>query len=67
MQAWRDGSRNKRCVIGSLARIMRERTVSMDVMRGLRNSILLPLMYGSETRHGIGHSSQESMLWKQVI
>ena len=39
-----------RCVIGSLARIMRGKNVSMEIKRGLRNSILLPtLMYGSET------------------
>ncbi len=39
-----------RWVIGSLARVMRGRNVSMEVKRGLRNSILLPtLMYGSET------------------
>ena len=54
MLTWRDGLRNKRavkgrCVIGSLARVMR-RNVSMEVKRGLRNSIVLPtLMYGSET------------------
>ncbi len=39
-----------RSVIGSLARVMKGRNVSMEVKRGLRNSILLPtLMYGSET------------------
>ncbi len=39
-----------RSVIGSLARVMKGRSVSMEVQRGLRNSILLPtLMYGSET------------------
>ena len=39
-----------RCVIRSLARIMRGKNVSMEVKRGLRNSILLPtLTYGSET------------------
>ncbi len=37
-------------IIGSLARVMKGRSVSMGVKRGLRNSILLPtLMYGSET------------------
>ena len=36
-----------RCVIGSLARVMRGSTVSMKIKRGLRNSILLPtLIYG---------------------
>ena len=39
-----------RFVIGSLARIMRGRNVSMEVKRGLRNNILQPtLTYGSET------------------
>ncbi len=38
-----------RSVVGSLAGIMKGRNVSMDVKRGLRNSILLPtLTYGSE-------------------
>ncbi len=37
-------------VTGSLARVMKGRSVSMEVKRGLRNSILLPtLTYGSET------------------
>ena len=39
-----------RCVIGSLAMIMRGRNVFMEVKRVLRNSILLPtLMSRSET------------------
>ncbi len=39
-----------RRVMGSLARVMRGRNVSMEVKRGPRNSIVLPtLMYGSET------------------
>ncbi len=39
-----------RSVIGSLARVRKRRSVSMEVKRGLRNSILLPtLRYGSET------------------
>ncbi len=39
-----------RSIIGSLARVMRGRNVSMEVKRGLRNSLLLPtLTYGSET------------------
>ena len=39
-----------RCVIGSLARVMRGKYVSMEVKKGLMNSICLPtLMYGSET------------------
>ncbi len=38
-----------RSVVGSLTRVMKGRYVSMDVKRGLRNSILLPtLTYGSE-------------------
>ena len=39
-----------RCVIGSFARVMRGRNMSMEAKRGLRYSILLPtLMYGSKT------------------
>ncbi len=35
--------------MGSLAGVMKGRTVSMDVKRDLRNSILLPIItYGSE-------------------
>ncbi len=38
-----------RGVVGSLTGVMKGRNVSMDVKRGLRNSILLPtLTYGSE-------------------
>ncbi len=38
-----------RSVVGSLAGVMKGRNVSMDVKRGLRNSILLPtLTYWSE-------------------
>ncbi len=38
-----------RSVMGSLAGVMKGRNVSMEVKRGLRNSILLPtLIYGSE-------------------
>ncbi len=38
-----------RSVVGSLTGLMEERNVSMDVKRGLRNSILLPtLTHGSE-------------------
>ncbi len=41
---------NDRSVIGSLARVIGGRHVSMEVKKGLRNSILLlPLMCGSET------------------
>lgn len=49
-----DGETNTRAVkgrsaIGALGRNMRGRSVSMEVKRGLRNSILLPtLTYGSE-------------------
>ena len=57
MQIWRDGRRNNRenvvkgrCVIGSLARIIRGRNVSMEENKGLRNSILVPILtYGSQT------------------
>ena len=52
-----------RSVIGSLARVMKGRKVSMEVKRGLRNSILLPtLTYG--LGRGIRHTSQECVLWK---
>ncbi len=50
-----DGKTRERAVkvrnaIGSIARVMKGRNVSMEVKRGLRNSIFLPtLMYGSET------------------
>ncbi len=38
-----------RSVVGTFAGVMKWRNVSMDVKRGLRNSILLPtLTYGSE-------------------
>ncbi len=38
-----------RSVVGLLAGVMKGRDVSMDMKRGLRNSILLPtLTYGSE-------------------
>ncbi len=38
-----------RSVVGWLAGVMKGRTVSMDMIVGLRNSILLPtLTYGSE-------------------
>ena len=39
-----------RCIIGSLVRVMGGRNMSMEVKRGLRNSILLPtLTHGSQT------------------
>ncbi len=49
-----------RSVVGSLAGIMKGRNVSMDVKRGLKNSILLPILtYGSEnwTWNGAQQSS----------
>ncbi len=49
-----------RSVVGSLAGVMKGRNVSMDVKRGLRNSILLPtITYGSEnwTWNGAQQSS----------
>ncbi len=46
----RDRAVKGKSFIGSLARVMKGRSVSMEVKRGLRNSILLPtLMYVSET------------------
>ncbi len=39
-----------RSVIGSFTKVMKGRNVSMEVKRGLRDSILLPVfIYGSET------------------
>ena len=50
-----------RSAIGALDRIMKGRNVSMEVKRGLRNSILLPtLTYGSET--WTWNSAQQSRL-----
>ncbi|KAK3889856.1 hypothetical protein Pcinc_006182 [Petrolisthes cinctipes] len=47
----RERAMRGRQVIGSLGRIMKGRSVSMEVKRGLRNSIILPtLTYASETR-----------------
>ncbi len=48
-----------RSVVGLLAGVMKGRSVSIDVKRGLRNSILLPtLTYGSEnwTWNGVQQS-----------
>ncbi len=39
-----EGEIRERVVVGSLAGIMKGRTVSMEVKRGLRNSILLPTL-----------------------
>ncbi len=48
-----------RSVVGSLTEVMKGRNVSMDVKRGLRNSILLPtLTYGSE--NWIWNGAQQS-------
>ncbi len=45
----RERAVKERSVIGSLGRVMRGRNVSMEVKRGLKNSVLLPtLTYGSE-------------------
>ena len=46
----RERAVNGRRIIGSLARAMKGRSVSMNVKRSLRNSVLLPTMTcGSET------------------
>ncbi len=48
-----------RSVVGLLTEVMKGRNVSMDVKKGLRNSILLPtLTYGSEnwTWNGVQES-----------
>ncbi len=41
-----------RSVVGSLAGVMKGRNVSMDVERGLRNSILLPTLTENWTWNG---------------
>ncbi len=66
MQAWRDGWRNKRVVrsrsvTGSLAKIMKGRNVSMEVKRGLKNSISLPALIINIWFRGIG------MVWGTAI
>ncbi len=49
MKEVRERTVKGRSVIGSLGRVMKGRNVSMEVKRGLRNSVLLPtLTYGSE-------------------
>ncbi len=48
-----------RSVVGSLTGVIKGRNVSMDVMRGLRNSILLPTpAYGLE--NGTWNGAQQS-------
>ncbi len=48
-EAIRERVMKGRSVVGSLTGVMKGRNVSMDVKRGLRNSILLPILtYGSE-------------------
>ena len=48
MQAWSDGRRNKRkgCQrqVGSLVRFIKGKNVSVEVKRGLTNTILLPTL-----------------------
>ncbi len=49
MEEVRERAVKGRSVIGSLAKVMKGRNVSMEVKRGLRNGILLPtLTYGPE-------------------
>ncbi len=40
----KEGAVKDRSVIGSLVRVMRGRNVSIEIKRGLRNSILLPML-----------------------
>ncbi len=55
-----------RHVLGLLAGVMKGRNVSMDVKRGLRNSILLPtLTYGSE--HWTWNGAQQSRVHAVVM
>ncbi len=50
MEEVRERTVKGRNITGSLARVMKGRSVFTEVKRGPRNSILLPtLMYGSET------------------
>ncbi len=50
-----------RKVIGSLGRVMRERTVSREVKKALRDSIIVPTVaYASET--WVWHQSQRSKI-----
>ncbi len=54
-----------RSIIGSPARVVKGRSVSMEVKRGLRNSVLLPtLMYGSETWTWNRTQQSKCILWK---
>ena len=49
MEEVRERTVKRRTAVGSLAKVMKRRNVSMEVKRGLRNNILLPaLMYGSD-------------------
>ena len=56
-----------RCVIGSLARVMRGNNVFKEVMRGLRNETVFSCQYylmNQRLGHKIRYSNQECMLWK---
>ncbi len=45
-----------RQVMGALERVMKGRNVTMEVKRGIRNSVILPtLSYASETYTGLPH------------
>ena len=49
MEEVRERTVKRRTAVGSLAKVMKRRNVSMEVKRGLRNNVLLPaLMYGSD-------------------
>ncbi len=46
----RDRTEKGRQVMGALERVMKGRNVSMEVKKGMRNSVILPtLSYASET------------------
>ncbi len=52
-----------RSVVGYLAGVMKRRTVSVDVKRGLRNSIPLATLTYERIGHGIGRNSRGCAMW----
>lgn len=64
MQTWREREKAVKTVIRSLPKVMKRRNVYMEVKKGLRNSMLLVMVHSQGCKHGIGHSSQYSVLSK---
>ena len=54
-------------IIGSLAKVMRGRNVSMEVKRFKEQYPPANIDMDMKREHGIGHSSQECVLWKLII